>query len=106
MLAGATRNHIKTNHLSVIDHSMESGTDTTQSILERTFSVSNNSSRLAKNLMSQKAKSRHPALGNLYATMSSNHRAGIKSLNTARNDRDKFNDMNDSYNKNNNVVFP
>ena len=56
--------------------------------------------------MSQKAKSRHPALGNLYATMSSNHRAGIKSLNTARNDRDKFNDMNDSYNKNNNVVFP
>ena len=81
-------------------------TDTTQSILERTFTASNNSSRLTKNLMSQKAKGRHPALGNLYATMNNNNRVGMKSLNTQRIERDKLRDLNDAFNKNNNVIFP
>lgn len=91
--------------MSVIDHSIDgfSGTDTTQSILERTFTASNYSSRLNKNLMT-KAKSRHPALGNLYQTM--NNKLGAKSLNTQRDEREKLRDFNDAFNKNNNVVFP
>ena len=68
------RNHVRTAHLSVIEHGlseMSENASTNRSNLERTFTTSNKSTSLNKSLMS-KAKKNHPALGNLYSSISHN----------------------------------